>query len=230
MAADTVKSIQVTNLDALGTSSSGTIPTALQKNSSGEWGPGSEQSIDGYCAVTAVGIATVASTYRLVRFPVEAKIKSVNIATDVAVDTNSTQTLAIDWNLAFSDSTVDGTSVANQGLILTTAGAGATTTVASYSSPNKLWGTTTLSGNDKAIPITNVSFNGTNFTSTTLTNTLVVPYIGYTNIPIWKLFTFVNAQGYEAQPNGFFDLLAYVSTAAATGHVGNLWAKVTYVL
>jgi len=228
---DTLKSINITNLDALGTSSSGTIPTPLQKNSSGEWGPGGIQTVDGYCTVTAAGIhAATKSTYRLVRFPVEAKIKDVNVLSVGVLDAGTSQTLAIDFNLAFSDSTVDGTSVANQGLIPTTAGAGATTTVASYSSPNILWGTVTQSGNNVALARTNITFNGTNFSSTTLTNTLVVPYVGYTNIPIWKLFTFVNAQGYEAQPNGFFDLLAVTSVVAATGGTGSLYASVDYIL
>jgi hypothetical protein len=226
---DTVKSINIVNADALGTSSTGTIPTPIQRSSQGEWIGGELQCTDGYCTATATGIAAAAkSTYRLVRFPVEAKIKSLSVQSVGVLDSNSTQTLAIDFNLAFSDSTVDGTSVANQGLIPTTAGAGAVTTVTSYSSPNILWGTITQAGNNAVLARTNITFNGTNFTSTTLTNTLVVPYVGYTNIPIWKLFTFVNAQGYETAPNGYFDVLAVTSVKAATGAAGSLYATLEF--
>jgi hypothetical protein len=220
---DTLKSINITNEDQQ-------LPTPLQQNTIGSWLPGDVRSTDGYVTVTATGIAAAAgSTYRLVRFPVNAKIKNVVVQSIGVLDSNGTQTLAIDWNIAFSDSAYDGTSVSNQGLIPTTAGAGATTSVASYSSPNIFWGTNTQSGNNVALARTDITFQGTNFSSTTLTNTLVVPYVGYTNIPIWKIFTFVNAQGYETPPDGYFDVLAYTSVKAATGHAGSLYVKMEYV-
>lgn len=189
------------------------------------------RAIEGYCVANATNIhAGTGNVYRLVRFPVAAKIKSVETQSTV-LDSNSSQTLALDFNLAFSDSTGDGTSTNNQGAIPTTAGAGAVTTVAAYSSPNILWGKITQSGNNAAIAKTDLTYNGSNFTSTTLTNTLVVPYkYGYTSIPIWKLFTFVNAQGYEAAPDGYFDLLVYNSVVAATGAAGSLWGRVVYVM
>lgn len=226
MAVDVAKSIQVTNLDAWNGP-----PTPLQISASGEWGPGHLLEIDGYCTANATNIhGGTGNTYRLCRFPVVAKIKTVEVQSTV-LDSGATQTLALDFNVAFSDSTGDGTNVNNQGQIPTTAGGGAVTSIATYSSPNKLWGTITQSGSNVGISLTNITFNGTNFTSTTLTNTLVVPYkYGYTNIPLWELFTFVNGQGYAAQPDGYFDLLAYNSAVAATGAAGNLWGRVTYVV
>lgn len=226
MTLDVAKSIQVVNLDAWNGP-----PSPLQISASGSWGPGLMREVDGYITANATNLGSAnGSNYRLVRFPVAAKIKSVETQSTV-LDSNASQTLALDFNVAFSDSTGDGTSVVNQGNIPTTAGAGAVTTVASYTTPNKLWGTITQAGNNAAIAKTDLTFNGTNFTSTTLTNTLVVPYkFGYTNIPLWKLFTFVNAQGYEAQPDGYFDLFAYASVKAATGAAGALWARMVYVM
>lgn len=226
MATDALKSIQIVNLDAWNGP-----PTPLQISASGEWGPGTLREIDGYCTpVTANLHSGTGNTYRLVRFPVAAKIKTVEVQSSGPLDTNGTSTLTFDFNVAFSDSTGDGTNVNNQGGIPTTAGGGALTTVAAYSSPNKLWGNV-AQGNDVVIAKTDITFNGSNFTSTTLTNTLVVPYkFGYTNIPLWELFTFVNGQGYAAQPDGYFDLLAYNAAVAATAGSGSLWGKVTYVM
>lgn len=226
MTLDVAKSIQVVNLDAWNGP-----PSPLQISASGNWGPGILRQVDGYITANATNLGSAnGSNYRLVRFPVAAKIKSLD-AQSTVLDSNASQTLALDWNLAFSDSTGDGTSTNNQAAIPTTAGAGAVTTVAAYSSPNKLWGTITQAGNNAAIAKTDLTFNGTNFTSTTLTNGLVVPYkFGYTNIPIWKLFTFVNAQGYETPPDGYFDVFAYAAVKAATGAAGTLWARLTYVM
>lgn len=222
MTIENLKSIQITYLDAQ-------IPPPVPPVSTGEYAPGSLLMVDGYIAMTASGLGSIGSTYRMCRIPVEAKIKRVRVYTDAAPDSNSSQLLALDFNLAFSDDANDGTNTNNQGAIPTTAGAGAVTPVTTYSSPNILYGTITLSGNNAKIPLTELEFTGANFASTTLTNTQVVPGpLGWTNIPIWKLFTFVNAQGYEAQPSGFFDLLVYVKTAAATGHAANLYASIEY--
>lgn len=211
MAAETIKSTYITNLDA----------TPYTQNTTGEGAPGSMRQVDGYCPVTAVGIVATTSTYRLLRIPTTAKIKSVDFGTDVAIDSNSTQTLALDFNLVFSDSTIDGTPLALQGLIPTTANTGATTTFASYASPNIIFGTKTLSGNNAAIPLTNITYSGTigNYNMMKLSNT-----------PLWSIFGFVNAQGVAADPGGFFDLVAYVSVVAATGHAGNIYARVSYVI
>src|ERR1700724_2448118 len=213
MAAENIKSAAITNWDA--------VPYVEV-----ETGAGAKAylfEIDGWCAVAATPIATTTSTYKLVRVPTWAKIKSVDIWTDVAIDSNATQQLALDFNMVFSDSKIDGTPAALQNLIPTTVGtpegvtAGTTTTHASYTTPNLLFGTKTLSGNNAAIAITNIFNLGTNYTSDKILQT-----------PLWKVFGFQNGQGVLDNPGGFFDLEAYVSTAAATGHAGKLFAKVTF--
>jgi hypothetical protein len=205
MAADANKSLSITNLDA--------IP--IIPNSRGQGAGGMLTSQDGICPVTAVGIATVGSTYKLARIPTGAIIKSVLIASDVLLDSNATPTLEIDWNLAFSDSTIDGTPSALQGLIPTTANNGSTTTFAAYTAPNIIFGTSRPS----LTPVEIVyAGSRTNYPMPTLTQE-----------PVWQNFGFVNGIGNPDDPNGFFDLVARVSTAAATGVAGNLSARIVYV-
>jgi len=210
---EAIKSAAITNLEA----------TPYVEVEAGGGAKANVFQIDGWCSVTAAGIAAIGSTYQLVRVPTWARIKAVEIWTDVAIDSNSSQLLALDFNMSFSTSTHDGTPAIYQGKVPTTVGtpdgvtAGTTTTFASYTTPNILFGTKTLSGNNAAIAVTNITIQGTNYTADKFLQT-----------QLWKVFGFQNGQGMLADPGGAFDLTAYVSTAAATGHVGKLFAKVTF--
>jgi hypothetical protein len=207
MAADTLKSQSLTNADA----------TPYVPNSAGVGAAGRTVTQDDSCAITAVGIATLASTYKIVRVPTGALIKSVVIATDVSVDSNHLATF--DFNWIFSDSTIDGTQAALQGLIPTTANTGATTTIGTYSAPNKMYGSYNQS-TAIATPPTEILFAGsrTNY-----------PIPNLTQEPLWQQFGFVDGRGNACDPGGYFDLMAYVSTAATGGAAANIWAKVVYV-
>lgn len=103
MAADALKSVGITNLDA--------IPTV--PNTTGEGGPGYAKNITGYCTTTAVGLGNTSSKYKLVRLPSNAKVKALKLVADAALDTSTG--LAIDVGAYYSDSTVDGTQPALQG-------------------------------------------------------------------------------------------------------------------
>lgn len=208
MTTEAIKSTQITNLDA----------SPVVRPTTGENSAGMARVISGYCSVSATGIAAAGSTYQLLRFPVHAKVKSLHVWSDVAIDSNASQQLALDFNVAFSTSTVDGTAVANQGAIPTTANTGAVTTVAAYSSPNKLFGTITLSGNNAKITETQLATGSANYTSDK-----------FLDIPMWSVFGFTDGQSNANPPGGNFDLLAYVATAAATGHAGKLFARMVYV-
>jgi hypothetical protein len=210
MAADTLKSTSITNADA----------SPVTENTRGTGATAYSYTIEDTVVCTATGIATLASTYRMVRVPSNAKIKSVVIATDKALDSHSSSTLAFDVNVAFSDSTTDGTQAQYQGLIPTTAG-NATTTVASYSSPNKLYGTVTPSSNTAAYGPTDVVFNGV---------TSTYPLATIFNTELWSLFGFQNPYGVAQDTGGNFDILLYVSTAATTGVAGTIFTRLTYVV
>ena len=212
MAADTLKSGSITNWDA--------NPVVTPTRGSGA--SAYRYTIEDTVAPTAVGIATAASTYRIVRIPVNAKVKGVKLAISRALDTG-TPALIMDLNLAFSDSTVDGTPSGLQGLIPTSANTGATTTVASYSSPNIIFGSTTTAEGKTGLVAgyTDFIFNGsqTNYPMATVIGT-----------ELWSIFGFTNTYGTANDPGGFFDLMAYVSTAANAGQSGTLLGSIDFVV
>jgi hypothetical protein len=212
MAADTVKSTAITNLDA----------SPVVENTRGSGASAYQYQIDDTCAATATGIGTLASTYRMCRIPVESKIKGVNLALSTALDTNASAALVIDCNIAFSDSTTDGTPAAYQGALPTSANTGAVTTVASYSSPNLIFGQTTpTQGKTTFVKAkTSILFAGvgSNYAIT------------FPQTELWSLFGFTNPYAVAGDPGGFFDLLLYVSTAAATGAAGTIYSSIEFVV
>jgi hypothetical protein len=213
MAKDTVLSQSITNLD-------NTAPPYLA-NSAGQGAAGRVIEVDDWVAATAAGLGTAGSYYKLVRVPTGAIIKSVEIATDKAPDSGASKLIAFDLNWIFSDSTIDGTQASLQGLIPTTGNTGATTTIATYSSPNKMYGQFLETSNTLAYGPTNLVFNGIGTTYN---------FLGLTQQPLWQTFGFVDGRGNPADPNGYFDLLLYVATAAGTAQACNIYAKVTYAI
>lgn len=104
MTTEALKSTAITNLDA----------NPVTPNTTGKGAAGHLRSISGYVTVSASMAA--GSTYRLVRVPSNAKIKQVLFESEAQG--------AGKFNLSvyYSDSTVDGTQPANQGLIVPTTG------------------------------------------------------------------------------------------------------------
>lgn len=212
MAKDTnVLSNSITNLDLLN-------PTVA--NTQGQGASTQLFEIDDYAAATAAGLGTIGSYYRLVRLPTNVKFKSVVFASDVALDSSATASLAFDFNIAFSDSTIDGTPSNQQALIPTTALAGATVSFATYTSANKIFGSAIVQ------PTANAAWVPTDYILKGRTSTFTIGLI--TQQPLWQTFGFVAAAGQNQDPGGFFDFTAYVATAAGTGAAGNLWGKVSY--
>src|SRR5262249_5376526 len=136
-------------------------------------------------------------------------------------DAASAKTVAFDLNLIFSDSTIDGTQANLQNLIPTTANTGGTTSIASYSSPNKIFGTVIETSNTAAYVSGNLLFNGIGTTYN---------FLGLTQQPLWQTFGFTDGRGSPADPNGYFDLLVYVSTAATTAQACNIYGRVEYTI
>lgn len=210
MAADLAKSLSITSLDSIPI-----IPV-----SAGQGAPGILRVVDDVVAATAVGLQTAKSSYRLCRFPTFAKIKSVLIATDVALDTGS-HALSFDINVAFSDSTLDGTPANVQGLIPTTANNGAVTTLAAYASPNIMFGASNNTSASVKLARTDVTFNG---------NLATYSMAVLTTQPLWQAFGFVNGAGNPQDPGGYFDLLLVNSILAGTGAAGNIYGRVEYTV
>lgn len=211
MAAEQIKSLQITNLDA----------SPVVVNNTGAGGIARLNTIDGIVACAATPLQSAKSIYRIVRFPTMAILKSVVVATDTALDTGS-HALTFDFNIAFSDSTTDGTPAsflpasATEAVIPTTAKDGATmTTVAAYSAPNLIFGQVNNTSASVRLAPTDILLQGT------IAN---YSFLALTQQPAWQ------ALGFTADPGGNFDLLAYVSTGAGTGAAGNLYARLSFVL
>lgn len=105
MGTSNLKSAEITNLDA-------TPYVAVQ---AGKGGGGYLKNVGGF--VTAVAADAAGSTYRLVRLPSNAIVKRVEFEAE-AQGAGKVQLSAY-----YSDSTIDGTAVANQGLVVPTTGA-----------------------------------------------------------------------------------------------------------
>ena len=96
-----LKSTALTNLDA----------TPVVVSTMGEGAPGFMKTVD--AAIATISADAAGSTYQFVRVPSTAKIKSVTF------ESAAMSGGKISLSVYYSDSTVDGTAVANQGLIVT---------------------------------------------------------------------------------------------------------------
>lgn len=189
MAVVTTKSVSITNLDS----------SPIIENTIGEGAPGMLRTIND--AVTAVVGDSIASIYRMVRVPTNAKIKQVLVNYFTASTAGAT-----DIDVFFSDSLTDGTpqslnALANP-VVLITAGA-----------DNKLFGaaqvlTGILNQSDK-------TFAGT-FTA------------AHQNLPLWQVLVNLGATQFSADPGGFFDI-GFKLTTALTVTAGVASMEVRYV-
>ena len=190
----------------------------LLYETAGEGVAGIYREVSDSIAVTASGMGSIGSSYRLCRFPTYARVKSVIV--DLGNVDSGAATAVFDVNVAFSDSPFDGTQSAFQKLIPTTTLAGATTSIATYSSPNIIFGTVTAANNT-------TKYGNQQIWAGSLTNW----FPGGRDLPLWDFLGFTNAiSGYAQDPSGFFDILLYVSTAANTGHAASIGVRVGFVI
>lgn len=217
MAAENLASSYLSTLNSL----------PIQQLTAGEGRMGFVQRITDSIAVTANGMGTVGSTYRLCRFPTAAKIKGLIV--DLGnVDTGGAG-VQLDINVAFSDSLLDGTQsiyTPSNGATETsctcipqTGATGGVTSITTYSNPNKLFGTITSGSNT-------VSYNNQRLFLGSYANW----FAGGPNLPVWQFFGFTNSQGYAQDPGGFFDILLYLSHAATTPAAASINVSLDYVL
>ncbi len=221
--------------------------TPIIQPSAGEFAPAALKRVDDWIAIPAAGLSQY-STLRLCRFPTGAKVKSVIIATDTTPDSNGTPQLAFYCDVAFSDSPQDGTPVALQGQIPTTAGYGVGNPAAhavvaaattppkpgAYSAPNNIFGTLTLGTASGAIPPLDLMWSDALRYTNASTSTAGTGCGGYTaaqisTVPLYQVFGFSNnALTVPQDPGGYFDLLFTVKTVAATAAAYTFYASVTY--
>jgi hypothetical protein len=183
MAGHQLKSTSITNLDA----------SPVVANTIGEGAPGYETIVNDW--VTTVSGDDTTSTYRLCRIPTNAKIKSVIINSAAAAAGSA------DIDIAFSDSTTDGTPANLQGGVVQVTGP----------VDNKLFG---AAQSIVAINRKDFTFAGT-FTP------------AMQNMPLWAALVSLGATQFTADPGGFFDIFLKITTGITTG--GVLSAEVHYV-
>lgn len=183
MAGHQLKSPSITNLDA--------VPQVA--NTIGEGAVGSLMCVSD--SVSPVSGDDTTSTYRLCRIPTNAKVKELLISSAIATAGSG------DIDIAFSDSTVDGTNQSLAGGVVQLAGP----------VDNKLFGSAqslVLAG-----ARTDFTFKGT-FTP------------AHQNLPLWQVLVNLGATQFSADPGGFFDIFVKITTAITTG--GVLSAEVYY--
>jgi len=187
MAGHILKSPSITNLDA-----SPVVPNTI-----GEGAPGYEIVIND--SLSPVTGDDNTSTYRMCRFPTNAKVKSLVIYSAIATAGSA------DIDVAFSTSTTDGTPPSLTGGIVQLTGP----------VDNKLFGAAkSLVATVAAGPIIANAFQGT-----------YTPQMQ--NIPMWQNLVTLGATQFTSDPGGFFDIYVKITTTITTG--GLLAAKVEYV-
>lgn len=106
MAADTLKSLSITNLDA----------TPIVPNATGAGAGGYVKDVSDFVTPSTAGLVNTGSTYRMVRLPTNAKLKALKLNADAHLD--SSTGLVLDVGAYYSDATNDGTAQANQGAVI----------------------------------------------------------------------------------------------------------------
>lgn len=198
----------------------------------GEGAAGDGMSQQDQVAHTSAFGSAAKNTSRQCRFPMAAKVKHVYIYTK-GLDSNGTATLTLDVNVAFSDSNFDITPPAGQGLIPQSALTGGVTTLAAYSSANKMFGSAYATANSGAVKYTEITYQNT------FTPALAL-------VPMWAVLGGVGASsaapfnagggfgqdsnGVRISPGGAWDILVVVAATAATAATGNIGTEVDYVM
>jgi len=183
MTTEALKSAAITNLDA-------SPPVAVQ---AGNGAGGYLRNASGYVTVSASMAAL--STYQLVRFPTNARVKQV------LFESEAQGAGKFQLGLYYSTSAVDGTPVAKQGLVVTSA--------ASVSQVNFFSGDIDCAS---AVAQGDKTYNGT-----------ALYTLDKRGKELW------DAAGLTSDPGGFFDLVATVHTTDVTTGTGKLGVSVNYV-
>lgn len=170
------------------------------------------------------------ATYRLSRFPTDSKVKHVWMYTS-GLEAQTTATASLDVNVAFSDSTTDGTPTVLQGTIpsnkhdgtsLSYQGTtGYSTGYTNSGTGNKIFGDALLQGVKGIVKYQEITYLNTTATAG------FFPANALDNL--WDVFGFVNSQGTAQDPGGAFDIFVVVAAALTTAAAGIIGVEVDFV-
>lgn len=187
MSVEHLKSKPITNLDG----PINTPPTPVIPNTAGEGAAQQLNEIDGYVTISAA--ASAGSTYQILRVPSSVKIKSVFL------ESEAQGAGKVNVSVYYSDSPVDGTSVANQGTIV----------------PQ----TNSVGGGDQFFA-SDVDLSSA--VATDVTNENGTYDLSKRVLPLWQ------ALALASDPGGYFDLVLVVHTTAITTGTGKAGLRVNY--
>jgi len=214
--------INTTILDAV--PATGYAGQPLTQLSAGEGGPAQLKSVEDQVAIARTGAGTAGNSWRLCRFPANAKVKSVELFTDLSLVDSGTSSTALTFGVGvvFSDSTIDGTPVAYQNqwpILPTTPGTGSTAGTLAAGWPggtaagNYIFGSIVANTTTGAWPSTGAAPLNVTFGAV-----LAATYSGLTPIlltqtPLVELFNFLDGRGQAIENMGYFDLLVVCTQA-----------------
>lgn len=208
----------------------------LTQLSSGEGGPAHLKSVEDSVAIARTGGGTAGNFWRLCRFPTWAKVKKVELYTDLSLVDGGTSSTALTFGVGvvFSDSTSDGTPVAYQNqwpILPATPGTGSTAGTLAAGFPggtaagNYIFGTVTANTTTGAFPQGDTTF------AAVLAGTYSgLTMLNLTQTPLVELFNFLDGRGQAIENLGYFDLIVVCTHAynAQPSAGYNLYAKVSY--
>lgn len=226
-------------------------------NTAGTGAPGALNEVEDVVAIARTGMGTSGNFWRLCRFPTKAKVKRLELYTDIstgAIDGGgASSALVFAVGVVFSDSTIDNTPVPYQNQMPTTVGIGGGTTTAGTTvaiggtSANAIFGSWTapsggvfglqtggaaLAGNLWGLEAT---FGG----GTTYLNTLIGPSttLNTTTLALWQvplisIFNLQDGKGNIIKDAGYFDIIVTTTTVYNTQPAAgwNLYARLQYVV
>jgi hypothetical protein len=217
------KSTNITTLDTL---------NPFQALTTGEGAPARLWCVEDQVVLPTTFFSATNNYVRLCRFPTNAKIKKVVLLTDAAVDAAATTgATTFTVGVAFSDSTIDGTPANWAGLVPSTVGIGGGTTTAgtvvalpSTSGANVIFGTVTPPASTGPVPLTDITFNGT---EATYGDPLTI-----SQTPLLKIFNLWDQVSKPLVSEGFFDLVILTTHAYTTVPTtsAKLYARVEFAI
>lgn len=236
----TTKSVNITIMDAVPATGYVGVPTLA----AGEGAPARLKMIEDSCPV-GLTASTTAQVFKILRFPTTAKIKKLEVWSDLALDiTGTTSVLVMSFGVMFSDSLTDGTPASVRGLVPNVSGLGTTVAAPSTTGTNDLFGSFIASPTQLlAMPVTDITFTRLGATATTgpttgyagLTNWGVPTVSGapsqlqFMQTPLINVLGFSSSTGVAWAQAGFFDLYARITTVATTAQAGSsLYGRLTY--
>ena len=192
-----------------------------------EGAPARKVIIEDQVAVPAIGFATAGNYVKLCRFPTFAKVKKVELFTDLSLIDGGTTgtTLVLNTGVMFSDGLYDGTPVGYRGLAPTTVGIGGSTTTPGTAvaingtSCNYIFGTITAVTTTGAMPSSGSAALSQLFGGEITFNGTIATYgepLAIDQNPLIDVFNFRDGQNKLIPSLGMFDIFVMASTGYKT--------------